>query len=613
MLNCVRMKEDTRVRRGAMVKALAIATPNPYIGIYKPLLLLALEEYFTNPSADILAKLYESANAISTAGMPKLSREEKILLRQSDRKNLFESRFGLPEGAVDDASEASHSVEGHGRPPSTSSSSRPVLLRKGSSSSTATYGGYLDSTPTRRGVPRDTHFYETEAKFRKITVPIRIPMTVFDEDVGDYSIIELVQTFSQNVQPFPGPFHPYLHTNGANTHPVFVIFNAILAHKRVIFLGAQLPAAQVARMVLAACAMVSGCGQVLRGMTETAFPYANLASLDILEEFPGYVAGVCNPRFEDLPSTWDVLCNLETGRVTVSKELPMANVKSDISSDVSFSTSTKEEEAALATNKVNAVAKSDCIDNQFMEEILSAATMLYGEQHVRVRWTDYISRFVRLAAYQEQLHLGSTRLGFPYQTFRDPILGSGIVFIDDQLRQRELRGNGHRIDAWRKTKSYRLVQKDFARWHETAAIRGCDALHNVKRLRMTRSMSNKEAEIILSTLQKGVKTYDQVVELLTYLPLHFGGLIPISNGLFHPLRSVQNSTLDLLCQIQQYDVGRQALLTLNYFHRKAFIELLERREASRAQQRQAAQQRAADMEKSARSAEIALQQQPLKV
>jgi hypothetical protein len=35
VLNCVRMKEDKKLRRGAMVKALAICTPNPYFGIYK--------------------------------------------------------------------------------------------------------------------------------------------------------------------------------------------------------------------------------------------------------------------------------------------------------------------------------------------------------------------------------------------------------------------------------------------------------------------------------------------------------------------------------------------------------------------------------------------------
>lgn len=467
VLNCVRMKEDKSVRRGAMVKAMAIATPHPHIGIYKPLLLLALEEYFNNPSPDVLAKLYDSANAISTVGMPKLTHHEQILLRQSDRKDMFQARFGIQEHAVDDndgaTADAASIKDGSTRAASVSSSTRPVVARKGSSSSSHVYMSY-NETPTRRGVPRDTHFFETEAKFRKITVPIRIPMTVFEEDVGDYSIIELVQTFSQNVTPFSPPFHPALHTNGAYTHPVFLIFNAILAHKRVIFLGHGRPANQVARMVLAACAMVSGCGQVLRGFTESAFPYANLASLDVLEEFSGYVAGVCNPRFEELPGTWDVLCNLETGRVTVSKELPMPPPASkldirDMASERSVSTTGKDEDAAMAMGKVNSVSKADCLDNQFVEEILSATTAHYGEAHIRVRWTDYISRFVRLVAYQEQLHLGSTRLGWPYATFRDGHLGSGIVYIDDDLRQREMRGNAHRIDAWRKTKSYRLAQK----------------------------------------------------------------------------------------------------------------------------------------------------------
>lgn len=596
VLNCVRMKEDKSVRRGAMVKAMAIATPHPHIGIYKPLLLLALEEYFNNPSPDVLAKLYDSANAISTVGMPKLTHAEQILLRQSDRKDMFASRFGVSETAVDDAdattADVSSITDASTRAASVSSSTRPMATRKDSTSSSQVYMSYND-TPTRRGVPRDTHFFETEAKFRKITVPIRIPMTVFEEDVGDYSIIELVQTFSQVVTPFPPPFHPALHTNGAYTHPVFLIFNAMLAHKRVIFLGHGRPANQVARMVLAACAMVSGCGQVLRGFTESAFPYANLASLDVLEEFPGFVAGVCNPRFEELPGTWDVLCNLETGRVTVSKELPMPPPAAkldirDMVSEKSVSTTGKDEDAAMAMGKVNSVSKADCLDNQFVEEILSASTAHYGEAHIRVRWTDYISRFVRLVAYQEQLHLGSTRLGWPFSTFREGHLGSGIVYIDDDLRQREMRGNAHRIDAWRKTKSYRLAQKvserapsarhkeressksyterltaqDWIREQEHSAIRGFDALHNVKRLRMTRSMSNKEAELIFSTMKHQVRTYDQVVELLTFLPMHFGGLIPIANGLIHPLASVRNDCLDLLCTIKQYTVSsRRAAAT----------------------------------------------------
>lgn len=47
--------------------------------------------------------------------------------------------------------------------------------------------------------------------------------------------------------------------------------------------------------------------------------------LDVLEQIEelgtgGWVAGVTNPRFEDLTSRWDVLCNIDSGRITVSKE-----------------------------------------------------------------------------------------------------------------------------------------------------------------------------------------------------------------------------------------------------------------------------------------------------
>jgi hypothetical protein len=137
-------------------------------------------------------------------------------------------------------------------------------------------------------------------------------------------------------------------------------------------------------MVLAACALGSGCGQVLRGYTECAFPYANLASLDILEEFSGYIAGVTNPRFEELPTTWDVLCNLETGRVTVSKELKTnaanlgvstGTMRSGRSSDTSLTSSiVRVEEDGIGNSttpqaKMNSVSKADCVDNAFMEDV----------------------------------------------------------------------------------------------------------------------------------------------------------------------------------------------------------------------------------------------------
>ncbi|WRT67755.1 uncharacterized protein IL334_004727 [Kwoniella shivajii] len=642
VLNCVRMKEDKKMRRGAMVKAMAICTPNPYIGIYKPLLLLALEEYFISPSPEILARLFDSANAISTAGMPRLTRYERILLRCSERKDLFEEKFGVIEvntgtqevfqdlpseygqRYVSTSSEGSETLKdsvngrsGSGGPNSTStstttstsghrktlsSSSGVRMVRKGSASSSQFYlatppskegrstpeVGYGESTK-RIGVPRDTHFFETEARFKKITVPIRIPMTVFDEDVGDYSLIELVQTFSHIVTPFPPPYHPHLHTNGSSTHPIILILNAMLAHKRVMFLGHGLPANQVARMVLAACALGSGCGQVLRGMTSCAFPYANLASLDILEEFSGFVAGVTNPRFEELPTTWDILCNLETGRVTVSKNLQSTNVgsiRSGRSSETSLGSGSLikvEDDPSTTTNtpqaKMNSIAKSDCVDNQFMDEIISAMSSHYGESNIRLRFVDYLNRFVRIAAHQEYIQTGSTRIGYPSVAYRDGQLGSGAVFADEQSKNRELWANAHRVEAWRKTGSYKLFAKD---WQSRMKKRSVefDVQHQIARLRSAKNMSDAEAETIFNALNNGINDYDQVVELLTHLPAHWGGLMPIANGLFHRWTGVRENALDLLITIQQYPVGRHAISSMNYFHRKALISLLERREAN---------------------------------
>ena len=56
VLNCVRMKEDKTVRRGAMVKALAVATPHPYIGVYK----VSGQLLYSEPRLDVRSLFYSS-------------------------------------------------------------------------------------------------------------------------------------------------------------------------------------------------------------------------------------------------------------------------------------------------------------------------------------------------------------------------------------------------------------------------------------------------------------------------------------------------------------------------------------------------------------------------
>lgn len=36
---------------------------------------------------------------------------------------------------------------------------------------------------------------------------------------------------------------------------------------------------------------------------------------------PGFIAGVTNPTYEEHTAWWDILCNIDTGKITVSKDI----------------------------------------------------------------------------------------------------------------------------------------------------------------------------------------------------------------------------------------------------------------------------------------------------
>ncbi|CAO1621158.1 unnamed protein product [Sympodiomycopsis kandeliae] len=312
VLNLVRTKHDDSVRRGALVKAMAVGSTHPCIHVFKPILLLALDEYFSNPGPSSLARLYDSINAIDLSALPVLSRSEKLVLKASDRKDLFLDKYSLPSAD-------------HPRPGSSAShtsSSRPSGSRPISPVATRRRPSEHDHLSAAALPRRDTHFWETSIQYGKMDIPIKWPMDTFQEEVGEYSLSSLFSTFSSH--PVTGPLHAHLHSNGSQTPPMTILFNAILTGKRVIFLGHNMPAATVAGHVLSAAALATGCGAVLPNLVRTrCSPYANLISLDALEQTPGFIAGVTNPRFEQL-KCWDLLCNIETGRITIAKDIEPA-------------------------------------------------------------------------------------------------------------------------------------------------------------------------------------------------------------------------------------------------------------------------------------------------
>lgn len=93
---------------------------------------------------------------------------------------------------------------------------------------------------------------------------------------------------------------------------------------------------------------------------------------------PGFVAGVCNPAFADRPSWWDVLCNVETGKISVSKDLkplPAPAAAQTISLRASRRNVPGSNRAADGADEMGAMgygdAKAEATDVAFMQEVIS--------------------------------------------------------------------------------------------------------------------------------------------------------------------------------------------------------------------------------------------------
>ncbi|KAL8679010.1 MAG: hypothetical protein Q9224_007070, partial [Gallowayella concinna] len=199
VLNLVNTKQDTTAKRGAVVKAMAICTRHSFLHIYKPLLLLALEEYFRSPFPETLAALYDAVNAMDLSLMPRLTVLERSILQASDTKDLFIEKFEqmIKQKTMEDLR--------------SNEAPLPESPEKGG--------------PARYNTPRDTHEFESRVIYNQIPIPIKVPTSTSAETVGDFSLIKLIQAFSTPHASSPQPFliHPHLTTSGAYTHPIIVL------------------------------------------------------------------------------------------------------------------------------------------------------------------------------------------------------------------------------------------------------------------------------------------------------------------------------------------------------------------------------------------------------
>ncbi|KAI1854668.1 hypothetical protein JX266_000786 [Neoarthrinium moseri] len=583
VLNLVNTKHDKTVKRGAIVKAMAICTRHPFLHIYKPLLLLALEEYFKSPVPETLSLLYDAVNNMDLSLMPKLSILERHLLLASDNKDLFVEKFAQMiemRMAEDKAGQVTEPFDASRSPPK-----RPGISRAGTKAHLEAASGY--------SIPRDTHEFESKVLYKGIPIPVKVPTAVMPETVGDFSIIKLIQTFSEPhaKSPQPFPVHPHLTTNGPNTHPVIVLANALLTQKRIIFLGHNMPSGDVAEAVLAACALASG--GILRGFTRHAFPYTDLTKIDDLLKVPGFIAGVTNPTFELHPEWWDVLCDIPSGRVKISSKIENAPITEGL---VYF----QQQHPAFANLIGGSSASSTDLtgDAAFMNDILKGIGSRQGERVIRAKWRDWVVKFTRIAAAFEESVYGASALyigGDDVENNSIGLSGHGYVWADETAKHKELAGNVCRIEGWRNTRSYysfiqvrlgpirhtlgdeaNVEAKDLAQIYTIKPLKGLDLHHMHDRLR-TQKLTPTQSREIYMAFAKHVFSYDETCLLLTVAPESHAGLFYLALGLFHRDKDVRIKTTDLLERISEHEAGQHWWKGLSKFEKLAYHRI--RREA----------------------------------
>lgn len=560
---------------------MAICTRHSFLHIYKPLLLLALEEYFRAPVLDTLASLYHALNAMDLSLLPRLSLLENFVLHASDAKDMFIEKFEQMIRQKKRLDAERDSLE----------TSEPIPRKK-------TYS-----------LPRDTHEFESKINYNGIPVPVKIPTALSAETVGDFSLIKLIQTFStpHSTQPQPFALHPHLTTNGAFTHPIIVLVNALLTQKRIIFLGHNRPSGEVAEAVLAACALASG--GVLRGFVRHAFPYTDLTKVDDLLKVPGFIAGVTNPAFSYKPEWWDLLCDLPTGRMKISNRIEAA---SPTDGSLYFQQQGIPVNGGGGTAMADTKAGVDLTgDHAFMDSLLQSIANRHGENAIRAKWRSWVLKFTRIAAAFEETVYGASALYIgSHETDAGAygVSGHGYVWPDEGSRLKELAANVHRIEGWRTTRSYYSCVQDLAREWSKRPVRGLDLAHQHDKLRCLKlthdasaaiylalarcveeagdtSASNSGSEVDLSNPQSLTLAndperkpgpqlqYDTILQLLCVIPDSNAGLFYLSLGLFHPRQDVRMATVKLLERIMDHPAGRHFWSSLGRFAKLAFFRV----------------------------------------
>ncbi|KAJ9462363.1 Protein mesA [Diplonema papillatum] len=292
---------------------------------------------------------------------------------------------------------------------------------------------------------------------------------------------------------------------------LMVILNAVLSGKRVVCLSYKRSAGQL-------CEAVSGIATLLipplTGLHEHhVFPYTSLTCMSAWRSLSACIVGVTNPMFEHRTEWWDVLCDLDNGKVKVS---PTAVIV---------------ETAHQAQ------------DQAFITKMLACRARARNE-------TKGDKNFESFLRYKTRQYFQAT-LSLPEGT-------SPHVQDQDAL----LEANAGRIK--------RFKAGGMAQHLLQLAPREKQLMAWLSLLRGSKQLSEEESISIYQGLIKSVRTEEDLLSLLALMPPEADGLFPLALGLFHPSFAVRLPCVAFLRRLDGLPEGQLVLHSLNAFLLLAF-------------------------------------------
>ena len=95
------------------------------------------------------------------------------------------------------------------------------------------------------------------------------------------------------------------------------IYDGILNDQKIIFVGGPTTScSKLSRLIFSTLSMV---GPLSFGFIKRLHPYKNLYDLEFLKS-NNCIYAVTNPIFKSKKNDWDILCEVETGKVAISAD-----------------------------------------------------------------------------------------------------------------------------------------------------------------------------------------------------------------------------------------------------------------------------------------------------